>query len=92
MISIFSGILGLFAFACSLKIKKHKVFIFVPVYALFMLTKLAGSSFSYYGEFLYFVMIQAINGINVGMFFLLCLALVVYSLISLKLECGREDL
>jgi len=45
MISIFSGILGLFAFACSLKIKKHKVFIFVPVYALFMLTKLAGSSF-----------------------------------------------
>lgn len=92
MISIFSGILGLFAFACSLKIKKYKILIFAPVYALFLLTKLAGEPFSYYGELLYFVMVERSNGLNVGLFFLFCVCLMAFSLISLRLEYSKEDL
>ncbi len=92
LMSLFSGVLGFFAFACSLKIKKLKVLVFVPVYALFLITRLTGEAFLYYGDLLEFVMVGLSNGRNIILFLLLCISIMAYSIYSIKIEYNSEYL
>lgn len=91
MLSCFSGLLGVFAYAGSLSFKKYKMLIFLPVYCLMYITsnmQLIGINFDMFD----FVTITQNSSRNEMVFFLICVCMLLYSSIIIKKQISKDTL
>lgn len=91
ILSTFSGILGVFSYACSFRIKNYKMLIFLPSYCLFFISsniKIFGIN---YDLFDYVTITQSSNRNNI-IFILICLSMILYSYITIKKQLTKDIL
>ncbi len=95
-ISIFSGILSLFSFSCSLKIKRLKVLVFLPPYILIYFFNII-NNFSYVSNkylntrLLDYVTVNYFYGKSTLFFVAICLTILIFSLLYIILNCKNAE-